>query len=100
MGNPNAFANADTAYVLAYSVILLNTDLHSTKIARRMSKEDFIKNNRGINDDADLPPEYLLQIYDEIESNEIVLKSERDAAAMAGNAPPTSTGIAAGLGQA
>ncbi|EEY22391.1 transport protein SEC7 [Verticillium alfalfae VaMs.102] len=71
-----------------------------TKIARRMSKEDFIKNNRGINDDADLPPEYLLQIYDEIESNEIVLKSERDAAAMAGNAPPTSTGIAAGLGQA
>ncbi|KAM0326645.1 hypothetical protein ACHAQA_006514 [Verticillium albo-atrum] len=100
MGNPNAFANADTAYVLAYSVILLNTDLHSTKIARRMSREDFIKNNRGINDDADLPPEYLLQIYDEIEKNEIVLKSERDAAAMAGNAPPASTGIAAGLGQA
>ena len=29
MGNPNAFANADTAYVLSYSVIMLNTDLHS-----------------------------------------------------------------------
>ncbi|KAI1340380.1 guanine nucleotide exchange factor for ADP ribosylation factor [Xylariaceae sp. FL0016] len=100
MGNPNAFANADTAYVLAYSVILLNTDLHSSKIAKRMSKEDFIKNNRGINDNADLPPEYLNAIYDEIAGNEIVLKSERDAAAAAGSLPAQSTGFAAGLGQA
>ena len=101
MGNPNAFANADTAYILAYSVILLNTDLHSAKIARRMSKEDFIKNNRGINDNADLPDDYLLSIYDEIANCEIVLKSERDAAAAAGtlNAQP-SGGLAAGLGQA
>ncbi|KAK7431341.1 guanine nucleotide exchange protein for ADP-robosylation factor [Neonectria magnoliae] len=99
MGNPNAFANADTAYVLAYSVILLNTDLHSTKIAKRMSKEEFIKNNRGINDNADLPDEYLLTIYDEIEANEIVLKSERDAAA-ANGVTTQPTGIAAGLGQA
>ncbi len=54
-GNPNAFANADTAYVLAYSVIMLNTDLHSSKVIKHMTKEDFIKNNRGINDSADLP---------------------------------------------
>ncbi|EMR67249.1 putative guanyl-nucleotide exchange factor protein [Eutypa lata UCREL1] len=101
MGNPNAFANADTAYVLAYSVILLNTDLHSTKIARRMTKEDFIKNNRGINDNADLPDDYLIGIYDEIAGNEIVLKSEREAAAAAGNLPAQqSSGFAAGLGQA
>ncbi|KAH7376739.1 transport protein sec71 [Plectosphaerella cucumerina] len=100
MGNPNAFANADTAYVLAYSVVMLNTDLHSSKIARRMTREDFIKNNRGINDNADLPDEYLVAIYDEIEGNEIVLKSEQDAAAAAGNLPQQSTGLAAGLGQA
>ncbi|EOO03921.1 putative guanyl-nucleotide exchange factor protein [Phaeoacremonium minimum UCRPA7] len=100
MGNPNAFANADTAYVLAYSVILLNTDLHSSKIAKRMSKLDFIKNNRGINDSADLPDEYLNGIYDEIAENEIVLKSERDAAAAAGSMPTHATGLAAGLGQA
>lgn len=99
-GNPNAFANAETAYVLAYSVILLNTDLHSSKIAKRMTKEDFIRNNRGINDNADLPPEYLIAIYDEIAGNEIVLKSERDAAAMAGSLPAQPTGFAAGLGQA
>jgi len=94
MGNPNAFANADTAYVLAYSVIMLNTDLHSSKIAKRMSKEEFIKNNRGINDNADLPDEYLLAIYDEIASNEIVLKSEREAAAAAGTLPTQQGGFA------
>ncbi|KAL2018172.1 hypothetical protein VTK56DRAFT_1197 [Thermocarpiscus australiensis] len=98
-GNPNAFANADTPYVLAYSVIMLNTDLHSSKVVRRMSKEEFIKNNRGINDNADLPDEYLIGIYDDIANNEIVLKSEREAAAAAGTLPQ-STGLAAGLGQA
>ncbi|KAL2761023.1 hypothetical protein ACRALDRAFT_2024890 [Sodiomyces alcalophilus JCM 7366] len=100
MGNPNAFANADTAYVLSYSVIMLNTDLHSGKVAKQMSREEFIRNNRGINDNADLPPEYLIGIYDEIEKNEIVLNSEREAAAAAGTLPPSSTGLAAGLGQA
>ncbi|ORY59762.1 uncharacterized protein BCR38DRAFT_488781 [Pseudomassariella vexata] len=102
MGNPNAFANADTAYVLSYSVILLNTDLHSSNIVRRMTKEDFIKNNRGINDNANLPDDYLVAIYDEIASNEIVLKSEREAAAAAGIVPgqPSYSGFAAGLGQA
>ncbi|AEO58280.1 hypothetical protein MYCTH_2305515 [Thermothelomyces thermophilus ATCC 42464] len=99
-GNPNAFANADTPYVLAYSVILLNTDLHSSKVMRRMSKEDFIKNNRGINDNADLPDEYLIGIYEDIQKNEIVLKSEREAAAASGLLQPQATGLAAGIGQA
>ncbi|KAK4155391.1 hypothetical protein C8A00DRAFT_13560 [Chaetomidium leptoderma] len=99
-GNPNAFANADTPYVLAYSVIMLNTDSHSTKVVKRMSKDEFIKNNRGINDSADLPDEYLIGIYEDIQKNEIVLKSEREAAAASGILQAQATGIAAGLGQA
>jgi brefeldin A-inhibited guanine nucleotide-exchange protein len=101
-GNPNAFANADTAYVLAYSVIMLNTDQHSSKMkGRRMTVEEFIKNNRGINDGQDLPPEYLSGIFDEIASNEIVLNSEREHAAELGIATPAATGnFAARAGQA
>lgn len=100
-GNPNAFANADTAYVLAYSVIMLNTDQHSSKMkGRRMTKEDFIKNNRGINDNADLPEGYLGGIYDEIAHNEIVLSTERENAAALGLAPqPSVGGIASRAGQ-
>ena len=102
-GNPNAFANADTAYVLAYSVIMLNTDQHSIKMkGKRMTIEDFIKNNRGINDNADLPDDYLISIYDEIAHNEIVLTTERETAAALGIVPqPTATGgIASRVGQA
>jgi len=101
-GNPNAFANADTAYVLAYSVIMLNTDQHSSKLKgqRRMTKEDFIKNNRGINDNADLPDEYLGSIYDEIAHDEIVLNTERERAAALGITVQASTGgIASRAGQ-
>ncbi|KAI8941776.1 hypothetical protein NX059_002979 [Plenodomus lindquistii] len=92
-GNPNAYANADTAYVLSYSVIMLNVDQHSKKMkGPRMTPEDFIKNNRGINDNADLPEEYLRGIYEEISRNEIVLNTEQEAAADKGllNQQPTS----------
>jgi brefeldin A-inhibited guanine nucleotide-exchange protein len=99
-GNPNSFANADTAYVLAYSVILLNTDQHSSKMkGPRMTKEDFIKNNRGINDNQDLPDEYLNSIYDEIAKNEIVLDSEREQAAEQGVLPAAPAGFASRAGQ-
>jgi brefeldin A-inhibited guanine nucleotide-exchange protein len=101
-GNPKAFANADTAYVLAYSVIMLNTDQHSTNIkTKRMTPEDFIKNNRGINDNADLPEDYLRGIYEEIHNNEIVLDTERETAANLGMLPqPAATGLASTIGQA
>lgn len=98
--NPNAFANADTAYVLAYSAIMLNTDQHSAKLkGRRMTKEDFIKNNRGINDNQDLPDDYLGTIYDEIASNEIVLDTEREHAANLGIPTGPAGGLASRAGQ-
>ena len=100
-GNPNAFANADTAYVLSYSVVMLNTDQHNTNLkGKRMTPEDFIKNNRGINDNSDLPDDYLRGIYEEIANNEIVLNSERETAANLGILPQATGGLAAGLGQA
>ncbi|KAJ3137203.1 Brefeldin A-inhibited guanine nucleotide-exchange protein 1 [Physocladia obscura] len=75
--NPDIFAKADTAYTLAFSVIMLNTDLHSAHIKDRMDKEAFLKNNRGINDNANLPDEYLEGIFDEILANEIVMEDEQ-----------------------
>lgn len=100
-GNPNAFANADTAYVLAYSVIMLNVDQHSKKMkGARMTPEDFIKNNRGINDNADLPDDFLKGIFEEIKENEIVLNTEQEAAADKGLIQPQPTGGLAAVGQA
>ncbi|XP_047336642.1 brefeldin A-inhibited guanine nucleotide-exchange protein 2-like [Impatiens glandulifera] len=72
--NPKAFISADTAYVLAYSVIMLNTDAHNPMVKNKMSAEDFIKNNRGIDDGKDLPEEYLRLLFDRISRNEIKMK--------------------------
>ncbi|KAL9272106.1 Brefeldin A-inhibited guanine nucleotide-exchange protein 1-like protein, partial [Drosera capensis] len=69
--NPSSFTSADTAYVLAYSVIMLNTDAHNTMVKDKMTKADFIRNNRGIDDGKDLPEDYLGAIYDHIVKNEI-----------------------------
>ena len=99
--NPNAFGHADTPYVLAYSVIMLNTDLHSAKLKgrARMTKDEFIRNNRGINDGKDLPEEYLGGIYDDIYNKEIILEIERDVATMQALAKQEVVGIAASIGQ-
>ncbi|KAI3614719.1 hypothetical protein CBS9595_003990 [Malassezia furfur] len=79
-GNKTAFANADTAYVLAYSVIMLNTDAHNPQVKHRMTLQDFVKNNAGIDDGRNLPEDYLRAIYDEIQRNEIKMKDEVAAA--------------------
>ena len=85
-GNPGTlFANADTAYILAFSVIMLNTDAHNKNLKqKRMTKVEFVKNNRGINDGNDLPEDFLGEVYDEIQNNEIKMKDEVEAG------PPTA----------
>uniref|UniRef100_A0A8C2FYY2 ADP-ribosylation factor guanine nucleotide-exchange factor 2 (brefeldin A-inhibited) n=1 Tax=Cyprinus carpio TaxID=7962 RepID=A0A8C2FYY2_CYPCA len=72
------FASADTAYVLAYSIIMLTTDLHSPQVKNKMTKEQYIKMNRGINDSKDLPKEYLSSIYDEIAGKKIAMKESKE----------------------
>ncbi|KAF9247274.1 hypothetical protein BU15DRAFT_39296 [Melanogaster broomeanus] len=88
------FKNADTAYVLSYSTIMLNTDAHNPQIKDRMTKAGFVRNNRGINDGEDLPEEFLLSIFDEIQNNEIRMKDEMDAAI---NLPIAGPGLANAL---
>lgn len=75
--NPNLsiFPSADTVYVLAFSIIMLTTDLHSSSVKTKMTKEQYIRINRGICDNKDLPEEYLSQIYDEIAGHEIKMKN-------------------------
>ena len=80
--NPTVFPSADTAFILAFSVIMLNTDLHnpSIKPERRMTQDSFLKNNRGIGENGgDLPEEFLIGIFNRIKERPFSLK-EDDAA--------------------
>ena len=75
MQNPSIFPSPDTAYVLSFSVIMLNTDAHNPNIKHKMKKHQFLSNNRGIAEGEDLPESYMTALYDRIVSNEIVMDS-------------------------
>eukprot|EP00126_Sphaerothecum_destruens_P015805 Sdes_comp9851_c0_seq1m1396 len=70
--NPSDFNHPDTAYVLAFSIIMLNTDLHNPNVKRKMTKDEFIRNNRGIDNGHNLPPEFLSDIYQRILQAEFI----------------------------
>ncbi|KAL1806265.1 hypothetical protein ACET3Z_029333 [Daucus carota] len=76
--NPSLFKNADTAYVLAYAVIMLNTDAHNPMVWPKMSKADFIRMNASSDAEECAPTELLEEIYDSIVSEEIKMKDDTD----------------------
>jgi acyl-CoA-binding protein len=69
------FSHQDTIYLLAFAIIMLNTDLHKMSVdtkrssRRKMNKAEFMKNLRGV--DTSISPQYLSDIYDKIESHPI-----------------------------
>ena len=80
--NPSIFPSSDTAFILGFSVIMLNTDLHnpSIKPEKRMTIDSFLRNNRGIGDNgSDLPDDVLKGIFERIKERPFSLK-EDDAA--------------------
>ncbi|XP_033333040.1 brefeldin-resistant Arf-GEF family protein schizo isoform X8 [Megalopta genalis] len=62
----------DTVFVLAFAIIMLNTDLHTPNLKpeRRMRLEDFVKNLRGIDDCGDIDKDILVGIYERVKENE------------------------------
>lgn len=59
-------------------VISLASVLVLSQVKSKMTKEQYIKMNRGINDSKDLPEEYLSSIYDEIAGKKIAMKESKE----------------------
>jgi len=97
--SPGPLANADTAYILSYAIIMLNTDLHNHQVKKKMTKEDFVKMNRGINDNQDLPFAFLSDIYDSIATSEIKMSEDLADVNADSNAEPRWDDLLATMGQ-
>ncbi|XP_072538435.1 IQ motif and SEC7 domain-containing protein 1 isoform X2 [Salminus brasiliensis] len=67
------FQNPDTIFILAFAIILLNTDMYSpsVKADRKMKLDDFIKNLRGVDNGQDIPRDLLVGIYQRIQKWEL-----------------------------
>ncbi|CEL55144.1 putative protein C211,03 OS=Schizosaccharomyces pombe (strain 972 / ATCC 24843) GN=SPBC211.03c PE=1 SV=1 [Rhizoctonia solani AG-1 IB] len=74
--DPPGIKSEDAVFVLSYSVIMLNTDLHNPQNRKRMTIVDYQKNLKGVNDGTDFDPEYLQAIYDSLRKREIVMPEE------------------------
>ncbi|RUS35496.1 hypothetical protein BC938DRAFT_482565 [Jimgerdemannia flammicorona] len=75
---PADIASQDATFMLSYSVIMLNTDLHNPQVRRRMSPQDYMKNLRGVNEGQNFNADYLQAIYDAIRKREIVMPEEHE----------------------
>jgi brefeldin A-resistance guanine nucleotide exchange factor 1 len=77
-GENSVFKNADSVFVLAFSTIMLNTDLHNPNIKnkKRMTRQQFIRNNQGINGGEDLPESMLSRLYSDIREQELQVQRE------------------------
>ncbi|GMF20776.1 unnamed protein product [Phytophthora lilii] len=70
-------ASVDVAYLLSFSLIMLNTDLHNPNIRadKKMKLVDFIKNNKNYGQEVskglDLPDDFLTELYNTIAKDEI-----------------------------
>ncbi|CAK8991723.1 Golgi-specific brefeldin A-resistance guanine nucleotide exchange factor 1 (BFA-resistant GEF 1) [Durusdinium trenchii] len=67
------FKSADAAFIFAFSIIMLHTDLHNPGIApeKKMKLQEFVRNNRNINEGDNLPESLLTNVYNAIKGEEM-----------------------------
>ncbi|KAJ2875807.1 GDP/GTP exchange factor for ARF [Coemansia aciculifera] len=78
---PADIATKDAAFILAYAIIMLNTDQHSPQVKSRMKIEHFARNLRSVNDGQDFRSGFLADVYNAIRDREIVFPEEHEGEA-------------------
>ncbi|XP_076941268.1 ARF guanine-nucleotide exchange factor GNL2-like [Bidens hawaiensis] len=73
------FVNSEAVFVLCYSVIMLNTDQHNPQVKKKMTEDEFIRNNRLINGGQDLPREILTELFQSISTKAITIFGQNGA---------------------
>jgi len=68
------FADADVCYIMCFSLIMLNTDLSSPLIKRKITLEQFVVNCVGLNNGTDLDRVFLEHVYTSIQQHPFELK--------------------------
>ena len=81
-GNSGLLENPEVTYLLTFSMIMLNTDLHNPNVRadRKMTTVQFIKNNsfygKELNQTKKIPKEYLETVYESLA--QVPLRTERN----------------------
>ena len=76
--NPTVFPSTDAAHIMAFALLLLNSDLHNPKQKAKMSANQFIFNIRGALDPDVMSDAQLERMFNEIRDHPIVLSGGDD----------------------
>ena len=71
--NPHAFENKDATYFLAFTTILLQTDMHNPNVKNKMDFDAFVNLTYADISTKCISKEYLKDVYDDIKVNPISL---------------------------
>jgi len=74
--NQGMFSNRDTVYILSFAIIMLNTALHNKNVKVKITVEQFIAQNKGIDSGKDLQKGMLEAIYRNIHEQPFKIPDE------------------------
>jgi hypothetical protein len=76
--NPRSFRCEEGIFLLAYSAVMLNVDAHNPNLQghKRMSREQFLRNNRGIDGGKDIDRQVLHELYASVSANQLTVNEQ------------------------
>ncbi|KAI9297478.1 hypothetical protein K502DRAFT_323279 [Neoconidiobolus thromboides FSU 785] len=74
--NKELFASPDLVYTLSFSLLLLHTDAHNKLVKHKMSKEEYIKQTRQLDNGSTVPREVLEILYDNVTNVEFFIDDD------------------------
>lgn len=80
-GEEKVLPDSDAMFVLSFSIIMLNTDLHNPNVKKPMTLEDYQRNLRGCYKGKDFPQWYTEKMYNSIKEKEIIMPEEHKGTA-------------------
>ena len=72
------FNSEEEVTSFAYSIMILNTDLHNPNVINKMTVEEFIKNNKSSGLFKEVPEDYFKKIYQELYECELKKANQRN----------------------
>ena len=76
--NSICFNSEEEVTSFAYSIMILNTDLHNPNVLNKMTVEEFIKNNKSSGLFKEVPEDYFKKIYQELYECELKKANQRN----------------------
>ena len=71
--NPSSLKNADIAYYISFSVIMLNTDLHREEVDKKMTCKEFVNQIYLSCSKEDISEQFIVDLYNRVYNNPLVI---------------------------